>query len=586
MLTLRFLGGFEVLVDGSPARCTPAPGRLLCRLALDANRPVARNRLWQDLWPDSDTPDVVDINLRRLRKDVLGAEADRLSIENATITLNLEGAEVDFLRFRALAQDGSNTGLEACVQLYRGELLWRYLDEDWASDLRDELKTEFEDALKTLAEQAQQEGNFLAATRYLRRFIASNPDYEWGWRRLIETYAQWGNPSEALVTYSHYVEYIRQNRTPSSARVEELVRRLGLLESPPSLRRAPSCEERPAPDRPPIIGGALPPDTPFYVARYEDTQAAQALVAPGVTVRIKGPRLVGKSSLLARTLQRCREAGMKVLLTDWQNLPHQALGSAEAFYLTLAYRLADQAGLDGDPTSVFQPHLAPGDNFDRFLTRFLTPAVEGPIVWAIDEADRIFSSDFFGDVFAKLRSWHNARALDAQGPFTRLSLALSYSTEARLFIPNLNQSPFNVGIEIALQDFSAEETANLHTIYGRPLASQQALDRLYRLVGGHPYLLSRAFYEARVQGKTIEQIEAQAEQSAGIFSDHLERIRFVLSLNPELRDAVRALLLEGKPPALEQSVRLNAAGILATNRAGKAQPRCLLYQRYLRQALA
>ena len=621
MLTLRFLGGFEALVDGVAAKVAPAPARLLCRLAADANRTIPRNRIWQDLWPDSDASDVVNVNLRRLRNDILRSEAERLKVDHASVLLNLIGADVDFLRFQELVRDGSVPALEEAVRLYRGEFLLRYCEEGWALDLRDELKTDFEDALKTLAENALRHDDFLVAARHLRRFVESNPDYEWGWYQLIETYARRNNAHDALTTYAAYAERSRAIGLPKSPRIEGVIAPfLHATETPyealaannpasnlPETKASPlpasdkpSSPVIPAPlvpsspavapwaatlDERLIVGGALPPDSPFYIARDEDAAAFRALAVPGATVRIKGPRQVGKSSLLARALRRCREAGMLVLLTDWQNLPISALESAEAFYTTLAYRMADKAELDVDPVSVFRPNLAPGDNFDRFIMRLLVPAAGRPIVWAIDEADRIFSCDFFGEVFAKLRAWHNERALDAQGPLAQFSLALSYSTEARLFIPNLNQSPFNVGVEMELRDFTPEQTAALHDSYGQPLGGAAALQRLHRLLSGHPYLTSRALYEARMHAQSVERLEEEAERGVGAFADHLERLRFALGLNPELAAAVRSFLRDATPPTTEQFVRLNAAGIVTGGGAAGVQMRCLLYERYLRHAL-
>ena len=45
---------------------------------------------------------------------------------------------------------------------------------------------------------------------------------------------------------------------------------------------------------------------------------------------MKGPRQVGKTSLLARGLHQAREAGARVVLTDLQKLDPEQLASADA----------------------------------------------------------------------------------------------------------------------------------------------------------------------------------------------------------------------------------------------------------------
>jgi hypothetical protein len=399
-----------------------------------------------------------------------------------------------------------------------------------------------------------------------------------------------GSMVDAAALYADYLEHIREYHLTLSPAVEGLMEEArraqqaqprDLFHGASSVAPPDQMEERL------LVGGALPPASPYYVTRAEDPEVQDALYTPGATLRIKGPRQVGKSSLLARALRHCREAGALVLLTDWQNLPHAALASAEGFYSTLAYKLADQAGIDADPASAFLPGRAPGDNFDRFIQRLLVPAAgDRPIVWAIDEADRIFGCDFRDEVFGKLRAWHNDRALDPDSPWARFSLVLTYSTEAHLFIANLHQSPFNVGTAVALKDFTLPESAELNESYGRPLTGMTAVERLYRLVGGHPFLTSRAFYEAKRHGLTLDQLEALADQPDGPFHDHLERLRFTLGLNPDLAEAVRLHLLEQTAPTPEQFVRLCAAGVMTGPSPAQMQPRCALYALYLRQVLA
>jgi hypothetical protein len=67
----------------------------------------------------------------------------------------------------------------------------------------------------------------------------------------------------------------------------------------------------------------------------------------------------------------------------------------------------------------------------------------------------LFSHKYASDIFSLFRSWHNLRALDPYGPWCRLTIAIAYATEAHLFISDLNQSPFNVGTRLTLEDLPA-----------------------------------------------------------------------------------------------------------------------------------
>ena len=90
-----------------------------------------------------------------------------------------------------------------------------------------------------------------------------------------------------------------------------------------------------------------------------------------------------------------------------------------------------------------------------------------------------------------LRSWHNSRA--SAPIWKQLDLALVTSTEPYQLIGNLNQSPFNVGTQIELMDFTLEQVADLNHRHGAPLHSDQIQECMV-LFGGQPYLVRRALY--------------------------------------------------------------------------------------------
>src|SRR5208283_2041067 len=101
-------------------------------------------------------------------------------------------------------------------------------------------------------------------------------------------------------------------------------------------------------------------------------------------------------------------------------------------------------------------------NFERYVRREVLGKTAAPLAWGLDEVDRLFVTPFGTEVFGLLRSWHNERALDPTGPWSSLTTAIAYATEARLFITDLNQSPFNIGTRLALEDFTALQAAELN----------------------------------------------------------------------------------------------------------------------------
>jgi hypothetical protein len=332
--------------------------------------------------------------------------------------------------------------------------------------------------------------------------------------------------------------------------------------------------------------GAVPLDSQYYIVRPTDQVFLDALAQRESIVLIKGPRQMGKTSLLARGLQTSRKSGAKVVLTDFQKLGQDDLKSVGAFYRGLAELISDQLGLDFNeqnwtPERVSNANLA----FEKFITREVLRKLGQPLVWGLDEVDRLFTCDFATQVFGLFRAWHNERALEPDGPWSRLTMAIVHATEPHLFIQDMNQSPFNVGTKIVLEDFTPEQVAELNKRYNSPLSSVEELQRFYQLVGGHPFLARRGLQDLAKQGGKMDAFEKSAARDDGPFGDHLRRMLVLLAKDVQLSAAVRSVL-EGKPAMSRDSFfRLRSAGVMAGDSAVDARMRCGLYADYLKRQM-
>jgi hypothetical protein len=333
--------------------------------------------------------------------------------------------------------------------------------------------------------------------------------------------------------------------------------------------------------------GAVPLDSEYYIQRATDAEFLDALAQRESIVLIKGPRQMGKTSLLARGLQQARTSGSKVVLTDFQKLNQDDLKSIASFFRGLAEMVADQLDLDLPSDQTWSGERSSNINltFERFIRREVLRKLDQPLIWGMDEVDRLFSCDFATEVFGLWRSWHNARSLEPDGPWGKLTLAIVHATEPHLFIQDLNQSPFNVGAKIVLQDFTIDQVAELNRRYRSPLKDADALSRYFDLLAGHPYLSRRGFQELSRPGATIESFEAAADRDEGPFGDHLRRMLVLLAKDAALTAAVRSVL-EGQPGMSRDSFyRLRSSGVMSGDSAAEARMRCRLYASYLRRQM-
>lgn len=640
VLTIRLFGPLEVCLNGGslPALRFRKSQWLLALLVLRHGRAVERDWLCGLLWPDSADRQALRNSLANLRQ-ALGPEAVRLrSPSPQTLSLDLSGAAVDVPTFDAAIERGDPPSLRSAVDLYRGPLL-EGCSEEWVFQEREARQQAYLTARERLATLALQAGEAGEAERHLRLAVAADPFRESSQRVLMRTLAASGNYAAALHVYRELRQHLhRELNTVPDAETQALFEQLrsearhrsanGASAALPGVEgpHGRSAARRSPVDAPPAAwgarrnvapiaaprlsradhgmlalpaepagithaaepepaGGAVPLDSLFYIARPTDEWFAAAIERGDSIVLVKGPRQVGKTSLLARGLQRARQAGARVVLTDLEILNAAHLASAEAFLLALAHSVAEQLDLPVSPLAVWDPQLGANPSFRRFLRREVLEVVDTPLVWGLNDVDRLFSCDFGSEIFALFRSWHNERALDPAGPWSRLTLAMVYTTEAHLFITDLNKSPFNVGTRLPLEDFTFAEVAELNRRYGSPLPDDASLTCFCELVGGHPYLVRRGLDELAARAAGMAEFEARAAADDGIFGDHLQRLFAALARDPELCEVVREILAGRRCRNSRSFYRLRSAGVLTGESEADARPRCRLYATYLARYL-
>lgn len=575
-LRVRLFGGFDVQRHGTSVEGLRAreAGRLLAFLVL-AGRPVASTSVASTFWPATGSLDSLRQSVRQARK-VLGSDGERLDLSEGMIAFCTEGMDVDVLAFDRLAARGDSESLRLAADLYTGPLLEDW-DEGWVIKERERRRERCADIQRRLAQEALNAGSPDIATERLRACVRLKPSEERVWRDLMQAQMLAGERVAALETYERYRAYLNRH---------------GGLKPPPETTALYQTlrEEAASPKTPPSdptrepVGGAVPLDSYFYVARPADGLFCPAIARQSSLVLVKGPRQSGKSSLLARGLQSARRAGAVTAVTDFESIVPQDLETMDALCLRLAAQLASQLDLEIAPESVWRPLLGPGANLERFLIRYVLEDVAAPIVWAMDGVDRLFSLAYGSEFFSLLRAWHEKRALEPFRPWGRLTVALACATEAHLYIRDLNKSPFNVGTRVELTDFTREQVAQLNRRYRGLLETDKDLEKFYDLVGGHPYLVRRGLHEMGVRGASLTDLLARATGEDGPFGDHLHRLLRCLTDDPELATATREAL-HGKPCPPASFFRLRSAGVLVGDPAGAVRPRCRLYAEYLEDRL-
>ncbi|MGP1385374.1 MAG: AAA-like domain-containing protein [Thainema sp.] len=329
--------------------------------------------------------------------------------------------------------------------------------------------------------------------------------------------------------------------------------------------------------------GTMAPDSRFYVARSFDQVAISTIQQQGVTLTIKGPRQMGKSSLLSRVMWAAQEQGKQVAFLDFQLFDKTSLSDADTFFPEFCAWLTDELDLDDQVDEYWKRRLSNTQRCTRYVGKYLLPTLDQPVVLAMDEVETMFDTAFRSDFFSMLRNWHNNRAI--KQIWKQLDLALVTSTEPYQLIDNLNQSPFNVGQIIELTDFEFVQVADLNERHGNPLLVAE-LQRLMELVNGHPYLVRKALYLVVTGAMSASELFAQAVKERGPFGDHLRYHLFRMYDKPELVQGFLQVVRTHTCADERIFFKLRGAGLVRRSGDGSVVvPRCQLYEQYFQQHL-
>lgn len=329
-------------------------------------------------------------------------------------------------------------------------------------------------------------------------------------------------------------------------------------------------------------GGVVKLRDHFYIERRADDQLRREVAKMGTTTTIRAPRQTGKSSLLVRGVHHARRHGAKIVNHDLQRVDGDRLASPDLFLHDFAEFIVRKLRLNVAQVEQFwQGSLGPQDKLTYLMEDYVLPETDAPIVLALDEVDRLLSVPFHSDFFALLRSWHNSRALDEQ--WDRLNIVMVISTEPYHLISEVNQSPFNVGLRLYLEDFDTAQVSELNRRHGSPV-SEQELPQLVNLLGGHPYLTRKALYHLVADRLAWPNLVQAATLDHGPFGDHLRRHHWLLRDRPDLTDALKQIITQGRCNDEMALFRLLQAGLVKGS--GEAYTcRCDLYRKYFSDKL-
>ncbi|MCG9889598.1 MAG: AAA-like domain-containing protein [Thermosynechococcaceae cyanobacterium MS004] len=347
----------------------------------------------------------------------------------------------------------------------------------------------------------------------------------------------------------------------------------------------PSAQATPDPTPSGVLAelpeGQVPLKSSFYIERPPcEEQAYRAIRQAGALVRLRAARRMGKTSLLVRILQDAEHHTIRAVRLSFRLADKAVLQNLDRFLQWFCASVGLGLKLPNRLETLWDPFFGSKVNCKIYFEEYLLTQLQSPIVLGLDDVDLLFQyPEVAEDFFGLLRAWHEESKNSEI--WKKLRLVVAYSTE--IYIPlNINQSPFNVGILIDLPEFTESQSKMLAQRYQLSYSATE-IGQLMALVGGHPYLVRKAFYHLWAKDLSLEELLKTAATPQGIYREYFQSLTWSLEQNRVLKEAFEQVMQSESPTELElvQALKLQGLGLVHVSN-GQAVCRSRLHYQYFK----
>jgi transcriptional regulator with XRE-family HTH domain len=331
--------------------------------------------------------------------------------------------------------------------------------------------------------------------------------------------------------------------------------------------------------------GQVPLESFFYVDRQPfESRCQEVIQEPGALIRIKAPKEMGKTSLMARILAQAREQDYLTVTLSLRLADESIFLSLERFLKWFCACISQSLGLPNRLEEQWAEIFGNNYNAINYFEKCILASIDRPLVMALDDVDCIFkrekiASDFLG----LLRAMHEkAKYGDGNSEaWQRLRIIVIHSTEVYIAL-NSNQSPFNVGLSVDLPEFTQIQVLDLAQRHRLDWDSSM-VDYLMDYVGGHPSLIRQALYSIARKEISLIELVSTSSFASHIYGDCLGRLWGYLQQQPVLLSAFSQVIKSVEPVQIDSipGFLLKSLGLIHFQ-DGMGTPSCQLCIQYFR----
>jgi AAA-like domain len=306
--------------------------------------------------------------------------------------------------------------------------------------------------------------------------------------------------------------------------------------------------------------GQVPLASGLYVERSTIEQICyQEILQPRAFIRIKAPRKMGKTSLIARILDYGSSQNYHPVRLSLNSAGTQVFEKSDRFLRWFCKNITQQLGLASRLDDYWDEDMGALINTTIYFQGYLLKEISNPIVLALDGVDQLFEyPELASDFFVLLRSWYE-ETKDIS-VWQKLRIVIAYSVEVYISLPT-HRSPFNVGLTIELPTFNPEQVQDLAKRHGFQFTNPE-LDRLMKLTDGFPYLIRLALYQSFRLKIPLQTLMQDVTIDTRIYQQHLQSQLWNLQQYPKLADAFQEVLMAPLQLEREVAFKLKSLGLV------------------------
>jgi AAA-like domain len=304
----------------------------------------------------------------------------------------------------------------------------------------------------------------------------------------------------------------------------------------------------------------------------------------GALLRLKSPLQGGKTTLMSKVLHYAEQQQYRTVIINLRDAVSEDFVSLDRFLIWFLEVISQAIGLNTPIANHWKTSLGNSKIKCRTFLEKNVLNLNFPLVIAIDELDRIFAyPGIAGEFLGMLRTWHEDAKTKPLWGFVRF-MVLYTEIYTQL---DINQSPFNAGVEFCLQDFDRPQVLQLAQAYGLDWADEatdESVDRLMDWVGGQPYLVTQALKSIAQSSCTLAQLLDSSTAPNSIYRSHLERQWHLVQSQPQLQTFLIHLLRQELSlktgDQIELAVKLYDVGIIQLTQSEGTQQAKFCYRLY------